>query len=297
MAPNKSIWKFPPTFTYPVTRENPYTWFSWFVIVGGICVAVLLSAINVAANGYELIVVYMDNYNSTVNQTRWTGRPPFSWFEKALPKCQTREIPVNTQFFTNNSALSYTLTSVWHQNKTGLIHPLPSLKYTNNVLENCTVQHLQVDLEWAQRNAAQQGWVTWGAQALVSIDLIYQPDYLLIVIMPQAQVKCSIDNEESPTSLNLTTSYEFFSSTIDSFRPSSFLQQPDRKKQTSLWFGQSLLSVSIHNMIFLSFPTFLKDTHTLYRSFYWLQLSTAMSKNYMKRGAETILKGSISRLA
>jgi hypothetical protein len=159
--------KFPPKFTYPVTRENPYTCFSWFVILGGICVAIFLSAINVAANGYELIVEFKADYNLTVNQTQWTSQPPFGWFEKALPKCQTRDIPVNTQFFTNNSALPYTLTSVRHRDKT-----LPSLKYTNNILENCTVQYIQIDLEWAQRNAAQQGWVTWGPKALVGINLI-----------------------------------------------------------------------------------------------------------------------------
>jgi len=289
--------KFPPKFTYPITRENPYTWFSWSVIAGGICVAVFLSAINVAANGYELIVDYKDDYNRTVNQTRRTGRPPFSWFEKALPKCQTRDIPVNTQFFTKNSALPYTLTSVRHRGKTGLIDTLPSLKYTNNVLENCTVRYLQIDLEWAQRSAAQQGWVTWGPKARVGIYLIYQTDCLLIVILSQAQINCLIDNEEIPTSFNLTTSYEFFSSTVDTYMAFSFLPQPDRETQTSLWLGQSLLLVSIHNTPCLLPLTFAKATHMLCRSFYWLQLSTAMNRSYIQQGTETILKGSISRSA
>lgn len=143
----------------------------------------------------------------------------------------------------------------------------------------------------------QQGWVTWGPKALVGINLICHPDCLLIVILSLAQMNCSIDNEESPTSFNLTTSYEFFTSTIDTYIAFGFLQQLDRKNQTSLWLGQSLLLVSIHHTLSLFPPTFLKDTNTLYRSFYWLQFSTAMKRNYIQQGAETILKGSISRSA
>lgn len=42
-------------FTYGLTRPYPYPWFTWVVVVGGVMATALLSALNLAANGYEIV--------------------------------------------------------------------------------------------------------------------------------------------------------------------------------------------------------------------------------------------------
>ena len=156
-----------PSFSYSISRPYPYTWFTWVVIVGGICATVFFSILNLAANGYVLEVQYTTNYQETLAQKRWTRRFPFSLFDKTVINCQPQDLPVNSQFFTENLALLYTLTSVWRQQGNFNL-TLPSLKYTRNKLENCAVAYLQIDLESSGRTAAQQGWQEWGPKAFVS---------------------------------------------------------------------------------------------------------------------------------
>ena len=45
-----------PSFTYSLSRPYPYKWFTWVVIIGGICAIAFFSIVNLAANGYDLIV-------------------------------------------------------------------------------------------------------------------------------------------------------------------------------------------------------------------------------------------------
>ena len=155
------------SFSYSISRPYPYKWFTWVVIVGGICATVFFSILSLAANGYVLEVQYNTNYQETMAQKRWTQRLPFSLFDKTVVDCQPQDLPVKSQFFTENLALLYTLTSVWRQQ--GNVNlTLPSLKYTRNNLENCSVAYLQVDLDSAGRTAAQYGWKIWGPKAFVS---------------------------------------------------------------------------------------------------------------------------------
>lgn len=155
-----------PSFSYPVTRTYPYNWFPWVVIIGGIIATVFFSALNVAANGYNLVVQYTTNPNATLAQERWTQRFPFSMVQKMSSSCQSQNIPINSQFFTDKLSLEYTLTGVW-QEQDGDVVTLPSLRYTNNTLENCYVNIIQVDLRSTQRTSEQQAWKQWGPEATV----------------------------------------------------------------------------------------------------------------------------------
>ncbi len=175
--PSGSAMKLP-SFSYSVSRPYPYKWFTWFVVVGGICATVFFSVLSLAANGYVPDVQYCPDYNKTMAQKRWTQQFPFSIADKVPPVCQSQDITVNTQFLTNNSALPYTLTSV-SQRKGNATVTLPSLRYTNNILESCTVAFIEIELESTQqRSAAQMGWVVWGPKAFVSTPfLLLVPRY------------------------------------------------------------------------------------------------------------------------
>lgn len=139
-----------PSFDYAVTRPYPYGWFPWVVLIGGIFSLVLFSTINLAANGYELKVQYTTDPNSTVSQAQWAQQWPFSWFSKVETTCQSQTLQITSQFFTDKLSLPYTLTGVW-QNQTAV----PSLRYTNNVLENCTVTRIFISLD-----PSPSGWNT-----------------------------------------------------------------------------------------------------------------------------------------
>jgi hypothetical protein len=55
-------------------------------------------------------------------------------------------------------------------------------------------------------------------------------------------ITCLVDNEKM-TWVNLTARYEYVQPTIDlgSGSASRFVQRPERKEQTALWWGESLL--------------------------------------------------------
>lgn len=206
-----------PAFSYSLSRKYPYKWFTWFVILGGICLTVFFSILNLAADGYVLNVEYTFDYNRTVAAKRWTRRFPFALVDKSVANCQSQLIQVNSQFLTNNSALQYTLTGA--ANAQGA---LPALQYTNNLLENCTVAFIEIDLESTTRTAAQQGWGPWGPKAF-------------------AQVSCWVNNDKVPTSINLTVGYELLTPTIETGTAFSFVKPPSNQTDASLWWGQSLL--------------------------------------------------------
>ena len=155
-----------PSFSYSISRVYPYPWFTWVVIIGGICATVLFSALNLAANGYNLVVQYTTDPNATISQQRWTERFPFSMVEKTVASCQSQNLPINSQFFTDKLSLEYTLVGVWQELRNEIV-TLPSLRYTNNTLENCYVNIIQVDLQSTQRTSEQQAWTSWGPKATV----------------------------------------------------------------------------------------------------------------------------------
>lgn len=154
------------TFHYAITRPFPYRWFTWVTVIGGVCAIVLFSVINLAANGYNLVNTYTTDFNGTLAQKRWTSTFPFSLVERSTASCQAQDLPVDSQFYTNKLGFSYTLVSVW-QERNGIKSILPSLRYSNNTLDNCSISFIGTDLESNQRTAEQQGWTGWGPKAFV----------------------------------------------------------------------------------------------------------------------------------
>ena len=163
---------YSPQFTYSLSRPYPYKWFPWAVLIGGTVALTLFSVVNFAASGYDLVAQSTTDPNGTEAQTSWTEAQVFSLLNRVGPSCQTQDIPVNTEFYTNKLSLPYTLTNIWRESASGASAVLPSLAYKNNTLEKCSVLLVQIDLESAQRTAMQQGFTIWGAKATASSLLI-----------------------------------------------------------------------------------------------------------------------------
>lgn len=52
-------------FSYPISKPYPFRWFTPVTLVGGLVLAVLLSLLNLSANGFYLKTVYTSDPNST----------------------------------------------------------------------------------------------------------------------------------------------------------------------------------------------------------------------------------------
>ncbi|USP74993.1 hypothetical protein yc1106_02267 [Curvularia clavata] len=166
------------------------------------------------------------NPNATISQSMSSMRRwPSYLTSKVRPVCQPSSLPVNTQFFTNQTALVYTLTSVWQGEPRRTISP--SLTYLGNVLEQCVVNSIQIDLGGQDRAANQLALTEWGATV-------------------RTYVICQISTPTGPVFLNITQSYDYVPDTVSFSQVTTFLGSGivsrDRKTRASLWWGESLMS-------------------------------------------------------
>lgn len=151
---------------------------------------------------------------------------------KVRPTCETVNLPLGSEFFTNQTALTYTLTDVWQPDDEGGSGAgygiAPSLTYYNNVLENCSVNSVEIDYASLDRTASQFAYSQWGA-------------------VVRTYATCSIVGVNGTTNLNLTQEYDYVPSsasfsTLYRFLGSDFLSR-NKTDKASLWWGESLMSM------------------------------------------------------
>ncbi len=108
----------------------------------------LVSFANFVASGYELTSTYTSD-PSTVNKDLWFKHWP-EWLRNNIDAtCQPAHLLVNSQFFTNQTALSYTLTSI-AITEDGASSTSPSLPYLDNVMGDCEVLDITMDFDRSQ---------------------------------------------------------------------------------------------------------------------------------------------------
>ncbi|KAM0468651.1 hypothetical protein ACHAP7_010719 [Fusarium lateritium] len=232
-------------FSYNLSRPYPYAWFTPIVVVGGLIATALIAFLSVATQGYETISMPTSNPNTT-NQ----NRNPFSdWpsFLTANTKsvCSATTIPTNTEFYTNNTALKYTVTKIWQgENPRSPDALLGSLPYLSNPLQNCSVNGITIEFEGIDRSASQIAIQQWGAKL-------------------GASVACQVTTPSGITTMNMTTKYDYNGLSNDA--GSSF---PGRNatKKASLWWGESLLawySIALTNDMHTANEKFSQDKNVL----------------------------------
>ncbi|KAI3391802.1 hypothetical protein diail_6792 [Diaporthe ilicicola] len=223
-------------FSYNITRPFPFRWFTPVAVIGGAVLAALFTFLNFASSAYVLTIETSADPNATVSRyvnsmQLW----PSYLTSKIKPICQPTSLPVGTQFFTNQTALMYTLTSVWQETPLKATQsapwpqPLysPSLAYLNNILENCRVKSIQIDVESQDRAANQLAITEWGARVRTS-------------------TICQTSTEAGVVFLNMTQSYDYVPDTVTFAQLYTFLGSGivsrDKTKRASMWWGESLMS-------------------------------------------------------
>jgi hypothetical protein len=134
----------------------------------------------------------------------------------------------------------YGLDKIWVEGEdgTGRIKTLPSLQYAHNPMRDCSISMIQVDMS---SDDGDERETTWGdAMGNKRIGMAIPHINRSLVDSIQGIVTCFIDNERT-TKVNLTVRYEFVSPTYRPGMASRFVQPPDEKTQSVLWWGESLL--------------------------------------------------------
>ncbi|KAH6972962.1 hypothetical protein BKA56DRAFT_492836 [Ilyonectria sp. MPI-CAGE-AT-0026] len=212
------------TFSYNISRPYPFVWFTPVVVVGGLVAGALTAFLSVATQGYEMSTVYSPNPNSTNPDGNVFAHWPSFLTANTKTLCSSTTIPVGTDFYTNNTALQYKLSSIWQgdngMNPQSLFGSLP---YHNNQLENCSVGAMTITFEGLDRSALQIAEQQWGA------DLT-------------ALVNCGVATPDGVMNVNLTTTYNF--NPTERWFGVNSARFPGRNKTTkaSLWWGESLLA-------------------------------------------------------
>lgn len=212
-------------FSYGLSRPYPFKWFTPTVVVGGIVAIVLVSLINVATAGYQLVSTTSTNPNKTQSGQSWIKGWPSFLIGQMHATCEPSTIPVGTQLYTNNSALSYTLRAVWQESDNGAPRTdLGSLVYHNNQLESCSIASVQIQMRSLGRSADQIALQQTGA-------------------LLTAFTMCSIQTTQGAVMLNLTSDYELvINNGIPGFSFQTFMGRNATSK-SSLYLGETLLTM------------------------------------------------------
>jgi hypothetical protein len=217
-------------FSYNITRPYPFRWFTPVVVIGGIVLTILLTLLNYVTTGYTLVNDEVSNPNATVSSGAWLPQWPSFLIHKVKPQCEALNLPLGSQFITNQIALTYTLTDVWQPSTgSGFGQGISStLTYYNNVIENCTVNSVELDYSAMDRSSTQFAYSEYGA-------------------VVRTYTTCEIMGVNGSTRFNLTQEYDYVPEDMSfsfmwEFLGTNFLSRNATSK-SSLYWGESLMSM------------------------------------------------------
>lgn len=214
------------SFSYSLSRPYPFRGFTTLVIIEFLLAFVLFSLINYASQGYDLVSEYYSDPNATESRSVIPGVPAFLT-SKSQPSCQSTDIAIGTTISTNNSALTYTLSSVRQGGRWS-----PSLVYHNNPLEDCHLNNVVMNIESIDRTAAQVATFTYGVDV-------------------NALVTCAISSEGiGKTAVNLTAQYSYVPPTVGIYDGFTAFAGRNRSAHPSLYWAEVTLSMLWAELVF-----------------------------------------------
>ncbi|KAI0165400.1 hypothetical protein GGR52DRAFT_107056 [Hypoxylon sp. FL1284] len=207
-------------FSYNITRAYPFKWFTPVVVVGGIVLTALISFLNVAATGYELVPTSSSDPNATESHSIWFSKWP-SYLVGARASCEPASLQIQSNIYTNKRAFPYELSNVWHLGEDNTKLYQGSLIYKNNPIQNCNISEIQIQIEGPDRTPGQLAVSTVGGTVTAKTD-------------------CSIDTSAGRVYFQLRSTYDAIPPP-ESAR-STFLSL-NKTGEPSIYWGYSLLNI------------------------------------------------------
>lgn len=219
-------------FSYSIARPYPYRWFTPVAVVGGVIAVALVSFLNVAASGYELVATSTIDRNATLHDKVWFRNWP-DWLVSTRATCEAAELPLQTGLYTNNTALFYNLIAAWtYSSPTSTREEdkinLGSLLYDQNPLERCNISTIKVEVNSDSGRVAGQVSVQQLGAAVT------------------ANVQCLINQDQGPTYLQLVTTYDPIPPANE---PTSVFLDTNATSKASLYWGQSVMRLYWSQML------------------------------------------------
>ncbi|EXF83778.1 hypothetical protein CFIO01_01505 [Colletotrichum fioriniae PJ7] len=190
-------------FSYSISKPYPFRWFTPVVLVGGVILAVLLSLINLSANGYYLKPLYTSDPNGTeaLSNAQWFRKIPFNWRSDVKAECQPRLYTIGDSFFTSNLGFS--------------------LNYKNNTLQGCSPKSIVLKMKKSDTAVppAPSWWLSYGESKM------------------EATVDCTVVTDDGLVTITLVTEEN-----SGGDHDYSYVIEDDPGTHASVWWGTRLLN-------------------------------------------------------
>ena len=201
-------------FSYNLSRPYPFRWFTLLVIASGVALTALFTIVNLISSGYTLVAEYSPQANSTLSQRMWFNHWPHFLSSKLKPSCQPALLEVNSNFFTNYTALTYVLDAITSITDNNAHFSL--LTYRENLFHDCSINWIQIDMDAHSPSAQILAKARWN------------PDVT-------ASITCHMISPVGPVQVNMSTEYNLVNR--------AQFPIPSSKSTESLFWAQSSLTM------------------------------------------------------
>ncbi|KAI1359654.1 hypothetical protein F5Y08DRAFT_332165 [Xylaria arbuscula] len=131
-------------FSYAPQRKYPYKWLTPLVAAGGLVAIVIVLFVNIETQSYELVATPTGNISgSQVESSHSNSLLKFLSRDSSM-SCGYTALPVNSEIFTKNYTLPYTITRVWQQNTDETSDNQGALSYREHALNDCNITKVAI---------------------------------------------------------------------------------------------------------------------------------------------------------
>ncbi|RYC54354.1 hypothetical protein CHU98_g11854 [Xylaria longipes] len=217
-------------FSYNITRKYPYEWLTPLVGAGSLIAIGVILFINIITESYDLVSTSTNNPKEVLKDGNPYSNSPHwlaSFLKVTQATCTYTTLPLNSEIFTTNYVMPYTIKKIWHQNDDGSTENYGSLVYLDNPLLHCNVTDVTILVNGKYTQSA----------------LLSARSEVGLVIKPSAT--CAIEDVDTPKSKQNSTSAMTFFELEGSYNlidgPHFLLRNATARP--SLFWGESMLNL------------------------------------------------------
>lgn len=145
------------------------------VIIGTIILTALVSFLNVAATGYELVSTSSSDPGATETNSIWFSKWP-SYVFGARASCEATNFQVQSTIYTSRRVFPYELSKVWQVKEDSTKAYQGSLIYKNNPIQNCNITEIKIQFEGPDRSPGQLAVSTVGGTVTAKTECYLETD-------------------------------------------------------------------------------------------------------------------------